>query len=429
MSDTDRGTLTRRDVVKLTAGGVALSMLGPLAPLAGAGRPTTSDIFSVRSIPSSPWRKRLLGKNHHAGVDCLLYLMGAGGLKFYRTRKRDPLSSHKGMIAANDVVLIKVNAQWKYRGCTNSDVIRGLIQAILEHPEGFTGEVVVIENGQGTGSLECANRSRYPDDSIHANANQSHHSFTYVVDNLIADPRVSYYLLDPLNARVIDSSDHTTDGYRSFEDVSYPCFTTAGGKRVELKEGIWTGGGYSRGLKLINVPVLKHHDTGGSEVTAALKHVYGILSIPWGDEERWDYLHYSGLGETCGKMMASVCTPVLNIIDAIWVSHQALAGYPAGRTRRLNRLVASQDPVALDYWALKNILYSIDQNPRHHPDFEGIRAWIEPARDLINARGGLWKPGRGVRADLATTDEARMRVSSYSARQFIEDVRQALQTA
>ena len=429
MSDSQRSTLTRRDVVKLTAGGVALSMLGPLAPLATAGRPTTSDIFSVRSIPNSPWRRKLLGTHHHAGVDCLLYLMGAGGLKFYRTRKRDPLSSHKGMIAANDVVLIKVNAQWKYRGCTNSDVIRGLIQAVLEHPEGFTGEVVIIENGQGTGSLECANRSRYPDDSIHANANLSHHSFTYLVDNLIADPRVSYYLLDPLNARVIDSSDHTTDGYRSFEDVSYPCFTTAGGKRVELKEGIWTGGGYSRGLKLINVPVLKHHDTGGSEVTAALKHVYGILSIPWGDEERWDYLHYSGLGETCGKMMASVCTPVLNIIDAIWVSHQALAGYPAGRTRRLNRLVASQDPVALDYWALKNILYSIDQNPRHHPDFEGIRAWIEPARDLINARGGLWKPARGVRADLATTDEARMRVSSYSARQFIEDVRQALQTA
>ena len=429
MDDTRDDGLTRRDVVKLTAGGLALSMLGPLAPLSAAQPPDTSELFSVREIPNNPFRRQLLGKNHHAGIDCLLYLMAAGGLKFYRTRKRGPLSSHKGMIAVDDVVLIKVNAIWKYRGCTNSDVVRGLIQAVLEHPEGFTGEVVIIENGQGTGSLECANRSQYPDDSVHANANHSHHSFTYVVDKLIADPRVSYYLLDPLNDTFIDRWDHSTDGYRTFEDVSYPCFTTAGGRRVELKEGIWTGSGYSRKLKLINVPVLKHHDVGGSEVTAALKHVYGILSIPWGDEERWDYLHYSGLGVTCGKMMASVCTPVLNIIDAIWVSHRALSGYPQGNARRVNRLVASQDPVALDFWALKEILYAIDKNPRHHPDFEGIRAWLEPARDLINARGGLWKPGRGVRAGLATTDEARMRVFSYSAKRFLEDVRQVVSTA
>ena len=251
-----------------------------------------------------------------------------------------------------------------------------------------------------------------------------------MVDELIADPRVSYYLLDPVRRTFIDRSDHSTDGYRTFEDVSYPCFTTARGTRVELREGVWTGTGYARRkLKLINVPVLKHHDVGGSEVTAALKNTYGILSMPWGDQERWDYLHYSGLGRTCGKMMASVCTPVLNIIDAIWVSHLALSGYPQGMARRRNRLVASQDPVAADYWALKHVLYPIDENSRHHPDFPGIKAWLEPARDLINARGGLWKPGRGVRANLATTDEARMRILSYSTRRFLEDMRQAQRAA
>ncbi|MCP4203622.1 MAG: DUF362 domain-containing protein, partial [bacterium] len=379
MSAAHYDELTRREVVKLTAGGVALSMLGPLAPIAEAGRPTTSDIFSVRAIPNQPFRKKLLGPNHHLGVDCLLYLMAAGGLKFYRSRKKDPLAGRKGMIAADDIVLIKVNAQWKYRGCTNSDVIRGLIQILLDHPDGFTGEVVIIENGQGYGSLECAATTRYRDGSVHANANRSHHSFTYVVDNLIADSRVSYYLLDPLNASFIESSDHSTDGYKLLEDVSYPCFTTARGNRVELKEGIWTGSGYTQNLKLLNVPVLKHHDRGGSEITASLKHVYGILSMPSGGE-LFDYRHYSGLGETCGKMMVSVRTPVLNIIDAIWVSHLALSGFPEVTTTRVNRLAASQDPVALDYWAAKDILYPIDENPRHHPDFEGIKAWLEPAR-------------------------------------------------
>ncbi|NIS67252.1 MAG: hypothetical protein GTO05_19210, partial [Gemmatimonadales bacterium] len=73
------------------------------------------------------------------------------------------MSGRKGLIAADDVVLIKVNAQWKYRGCTNSDVVRGLIQRVLDHPDGFAGEVVLIENGQGWGSFGCDTTTRYPD--------------------------------------------------------------------------------------------------------------------------------------------------------------------------------------------------------------------------------------------------------------------------
>jgi uncharacterized protein (DUF362 family) len=389
-----------------------------------AGKPNHSDIFSVSNIPSQPFRRKLLGPNHHVGIDCLIHLMGAGGLKFYRSKRRGPVSGRKGMIAANDVVLIKVNAQWKYRGCTNSDLIRGLIQIILDHPDGFDGEIVVIENGQGYGSLHCAATTRYPDASIHANANRSHHSFTYVVDNLIADSRVSYLLLDPFRIRFIDDTDHINNGYRAFEDVSYPCFTTARGNRVELREGLWTGSDHAQNLKLVNVPVLKHHDEGGSEITASLKHMYGILSMRPSDPT-YDYRHYFGLGKTCGKMMASVRTPVLNIIDAIWVSHLALSGEPTEATRRVNRLAASQDPVALDYWAAKNILYPIDGNHRHHPDFAGIRTWLESARDLINERGGLWAPGKGVRVDKVTTDEALMRILPYSAKRFLKDVRRA----
>jgi hypothetical protein len=113
---------------------------------------------------------------------------------------------------------------------------------------------------------------------VHANANDERHSFLYLVNTIFRDPRVSSYLLDPIRGRFIAADDHHTDGYRRYEDVSYPCFTTAGGTRIELKEGIWQGDGYEQNLKLINVPVLKHHDTGGSEITASLKHLYGVLS-------------------------------------------------------------------------------------------------------------------------------------------------------
>lgn len=174
---------------------------------------------------------------------------------------------------------------------------------------------------------------------------------------------------------------------------------------MELREGIWLGTGYSQNLKLINVPVLKHHDTGGSEITASLKHLYGVVSMADGQSA---FRHYSGLGETCGKMMVSVRTPVLNVIDAIWVSHSSLTGYPANTTSRSNEILASQDPVALDYWAAKYILHPIDSNARHHPDFPGIAQWLTSARDIINTRGGLYKPESGILIGSVTRNEAEM---------------------
>ena len=83
--------------------------------------------------------------------------------------------------------------------------------------------------------------------------------------------------------------------------------------------------------------------------------------------------------------MVSVRTPVLNIVDATWVSYSSLAGYPASTTFRANQILASQDPVALDYWAAKYIMYPISQSPRHLPTFSGIDQWLTSARDTINA--------------------------------------------
>ena len=186
--------------------------------------------------------------------------------------------------------------------------------------------MVIIENGQGRGSLNCDTSASYGNSEVHANAVNEQHSFLYLVNQIFSDPRVSAFQLDPIRTVFISADDHQTNGYRRYENVSYPCFTSAGGRRIELREGVWTGSGYSQNLKLINIPVLKHHDSGGSEITAALKHVYGLVSMADGNS---GFRHYAGLGETCGKMMVSVRPPVLNIVDAIWVSHKAITGYPA----------------------------------------------------------------------------------------------------
>ena len=409
------GGPTRREVIRVAGAGLIYVLLAPFARLAEAAKKAKSKLFWVYKIPKKPFRGNF-GRNHHVGVDCLLHLMGAKNLKFYRSKRTDLLSGPKGMIAADDIVLVKVNGQWKYRGCTNSDVIRGLIQSVLEHPDGFTGEVVIVENGQGVGSLRgIAREGSYLDASVQANANNRLHTFEYLVDTVFNEPRVSSYLWDPIRWRFLDSSEHEVDGYRRIDNVSYPCFTTAAGNRVELREGIWHGSGYSQNLKLINVPVLKHHDQGGSEITASLKHMYGVLSM---EDVRYDFRHYDGLGETCGKMFALVRAPVLNIIDAIWVSQESVWGIAA---TRVNQLVASQDPIALDYWAAKYILYPIDQDERHHPNFPGIAVWLNDARDIINRRRALWQPKQGLRVKKANINEKQMKLASYSAKDFLKD--------
>jgi hypothetical protein len=418
MDKPDRaGNMTRRDFFRSLAAGVSVPYLAQLPSLRTSAM--LNDLFWVKLIPDLPFYDPAQ-PNSHIGLDSLLALMAANGLKFYRSSAGHPFAGTSGLIAAGDVVLIKVNAQWKYRGCTNSDLIRGLIQRILDHPDGFSGEVVIVDNGQGRGSLKCDTKGPYGGDpSVHANANDESHSFLYLVNEVFSDPRVSAFLLDPIRGNFIYKNDHVRNGYRKFENVSYPCFRTAGGNRVELREGIWKTGAHHANLKLINVPVLKHHDSGGSEITASLKHMYGLVSMSDGYK---GIRHYSRLGETCGKMMVSIAKPVLNIIDAIWVSHTELKGYPAGATFRANQLLASQDPVAADYWAAKYILYPVDSNFRHHPDFAGVRRWLDQARNTINNRGGLLDPGKGVLVGRVTRNESEMRAQTCNAGDFLSGV-------
>jgi len=51
-----------------------------------------------------------------------------------------------------DVVVIKINYQWDQRRRHQHRSSAGLIRAIVDHPDGFTGEVVVCENAQSTRS-------------------------------------------------------------------------------------------------------------------------------------------------------------------------------------------------------------------------------------------------------------------------------------
>ena len=262
-----------------------------------------------------------------------------------------------GIIGKDALVIIKVNSQWDERGGTNTDLVKAIVQAIVDHPQGFTGEVVIADNGQAHGSLNYGRN----------NAEDTSQSMQKVADSFSGD-RVSTYLWDTITTKRVNEyvdqdlqDGYVVDGSLSPETglvVTYPKFKTKFGTNVSFKLGVWdsvTATYDSRRLKVINVPVLKSH--GGYGVTASVKHYMGVVSEKL-SQEMGGGAHRSVGSGGMGTEMAQTRFPALNIIDAIWINANPGQGPSTsyGSATKIGVIAASTDPVALDYWAAKNIL-------------------------------------------------------------------------
>jgi hypothetical protein len=253
--------------------------------------------------------------------------------------------------------VVKINYQWEERGGTNTDLLRGLIRAIVDHPDTFTGEVVVCENAQFR-SVSNFDRS--------AN-NAEDHSLSphdVVVGFQTQGHNVSHFDWTSIRGASVDeySNGDDADGYVVYDynaqlhgRVSYPKFETNDGTFVSLRDGLWDPGtsSYDReGLKLINLPVLKSHSaTYGA--TACVKNYMGVVTDLLSTSSH-SAIRYGVLG----ALMGEVRLADLNILDCIWVNANPfggpLTGY--GEATRLDQLVAGTDPVATDIWAATEIL-------------------------------------------------------------------------
>ncbi|UCE11821.1 MAG: DUF362 domain-containing protein [Candidatus Thorarchaeota archaeon] len=329
---------------------VPISLAPHIAPTTGAA----SDLFFVQNATGYEG-------NLDDAVSELLDIMATQGVGFFES-----ITTPDGLIGSNDVVIIKVNGQWDYRGGTNTDLVKSIIKTILSHPSGFTGEVIIADNGQGIGDL----------DRNWANAYHRNQSAQDVVDLFAPDYDVSSILWDNLHEFTVDDYDDGdyTDGYVRSSDwneetqmfVSYPKFrSSATGAYISFKEGVWsnTTGFDSDRLKVINVPVLKSHELYG--VTACVKHYMGVPQgyIVSSVHESAPHEHFSVALGGMGTLMVETRAPVLNILDMIWVNAHPLesslqrgpwSAYPAARFTDI--LGASTDPVALDYWSAKHVL-------------------------------------------------------------------------
>ncbi len=317
----------------------------------------SSDIFVVKGT---------IG--YDDGFNELINLMGEQCLPFYKANVKEKNQGPEGLIAKDFVVIIKVNSQWDERGGTNTDLLKAIIEAIINHPDGFIGEIVVADNGQAQYGSSGMGGSL---DWEKSNAEDSSQSVQKVVDTFSGSYKVSTYLWDEItlkNVREYSEGD-IEDGYVVSQaenpvtgiKVSYPKFKTKFDTYISFKRGIWnpeTKSYDDEKLKVINVPVLKTHFIYG--VTACIKHYMGVVS----DKLTGHNAHKSVGTGGMGTEMVETRMPTLNILDAIWINANPGRGPDTSysEAKRLNVIMASTDSVALDYWATKHVLMQAAQN-------------------------------------------------------------------
>ncbi|MBN2368831.1 DUF362 domain-containing protein [Candidatus Woesearchaeota archaeon] len=340
------------------------------------------------------------------GVERLIGLMEGNGLDFYKTA-----AAEDGLIGKDDVVLLKVNSQWDERGGTNTDLVKSVIEAVISHPEGFSGEIVVVDNGQAQYGAKMTGGSFVWENNNAINRTQS---IQDVVDMYKGKYKVSTYLWDNITTKVVAefSEGDFEDGFVLYDledknreilkTISYPKFKTEYGTYISFKKGIWdtSEGDYDNAnIKLINMPVLKPHLIYG--VTGAVKNYMGTPSDKLTKTEAHNSIGNGGMG----VQMAETRFPSLTIMDSIWVSTVypcTLATWWCGPnvfyndSLQNNMVLAGTDPVALDYWVSKNILMKTSKELGHEntkeldPDLTkrgSFGYWLRISMDVLNKAG------------------------------------------
>lgn len=311
----------------------------------------------------------------------------------------------ESVIGPKDIVIIKPNAQWWNQGMTNTDTLKAFIESVLGMP-GFSGEIILAENHQ------------FPEDNSRGWTTQERNG-TYNYNELIeyfqqnGCSNVTKYhwhdggpsvpgLHGGAEGGSVVKGPWEGDGYVWRHDMvykgpsgyktlmNYPVFTSSySGTTIDLKNGAWKNGKYiDTPVKLINFPSLNHHGTWAG-ATAAIKNYLGIVDMTCGyrgtQPEGYRNFHYIGVKESkiskvhwqlemlrrklrlgytshfdggaVGRFMHSVRMADLNIISAEWTGWGSRID--TSLRARTKSVLAGKDPVALDYYAFKNVLLPV----------------------------------------------------------------------
>lgn len=313
------------------------------------------------------------------------------------------------IIGPEDIVVLKPNAQWWNQGMTNTDSMKAFIEAVLKQP-GFSGEVIVAENHHHKG-LDSEGWT-----TEHRNGRFNLNELVGYFNRMGFANVTKYHWQDAgRNPRPLEGDDccgkrvvgpEEGDGYVWRDDIvyaapnghvcwmTYPVFTSSySGIRIDLKNGAWKDGAYlrERPVKFINFSALNHHSP-YSGVTASIKNLMGVVDMtcglqapepkgtynvhfvgvePWIKLSHWTrrdwglgfakdwlrkttYTNFHYTGGALGKFMNSIRMPDINIITADWVGWGSRTD--TAKSSKPRALLASRDPVALDFIAARDVL-------------------------------------------------------------------------
>jgi len=330
------------------------------------------------------------------GNNSLIYVSENGTVYQNVDKVIELMGGIENFIGKDDIVVIKPNCQWWNQGTTNVSAIRRFIELVL-NINGFRGEIIVAENNQRSNynsrGWTVENEINYDPDARNLN------ELISLFNGLGYENVTKYHLLSSDKGGRVVSGPEEGDGYvhtnieYSFEDratiMTYPIFTSSySGITIDFKNGAWKDGDYiDKKIKFINFSVLNHHYLGA---TCAVKNHLGVVDLPGDDEGRNEFGqfpdgHYNfhsiltrGMGGAIGKFFNTIRFPDLNIIAAEWVGWGSRID--PEMAIRAKRILASTDPVALDFWATKYILYPLtpedfEDKEYHHPENDYGHLW------------------------------------------------------
>jgi hypothetical protein len=320
-------------------------------------------------------------------------------------------------IGIHDIVILKPNAQWWNQGRTNLAAMKGFIDLVLEIP-GFKGEVIIAENqhfmdeslpeaerdnvrgwthlGEINGDIDGVNHNLnslvalYQDKGI-KNVTKYHWRDGGRKADVWGNGQNGGIVTGPAegDGYVWTDDDYLFEGLWGMRKwrvkMTYPIFTSAySGITIDFKNGAYLREGKSSGrytenkpIRFINFSVLNDHgdDTG---TTAAIKNYMGVTDLScgwWGlQPEGYANVHECGSGYyphakagPLGHFMRNIRVADLNIVTAEWVGWGSRVD--VAKAAQMRTILAGTDPVALDYYGAKHLVYPLSRNSSlHDPD-------------------------------------------------------------
>lgn len=417
--------------------------------------------YSILEKIIGPLLRRIHGfENSHcfaSGQNSHIYLVGNGTPQQNVAKAIGMMGGIQAVIGIDDIVILKPNCQWWNQGRTNLAAMKGFIDLVLNIP-GFTGEIIIAEN------------HHFMDKSLPDNAKDNIRGWTHIseingdIDGIKHSMNTLIELYNKQGYKNVTKA-HWRDGGPKHDDwgngqnggivespadgdgyiwsdidysfsfllglkkwkvkMTYPVFTSPySGVVIDFKNGAFKRDKKGRceylrekPIKFINFAVLNDHgrDTG---ITSSIKNYMGVTDLSCGDwglnPEGYYNVHACGgkyfrhaKAGPIAYFMKTIRKADLNIVTAEWVGWGSRTN--VSKATQCKTVLMSVDPIALDYYGAKYLLYPLSRNKKHHdPDNQdsSVSKFLKLALETL---------GEG------TLDEDRMKIHDYDFGTAIRD--------